>query len=221
MNAVIRILRLAIFFVLLPPCLAAGQSFVVHAPFDAATYKPLDGQERWVRWWKEDGGSAALHEQSLSTAVYLEIIDDPSAWRRTGGGFIRRFGSSYGGNLLENTAHEGLAAAGGTDPRYFACGCSGFFRRSGHALKMTFLTYTQGGHKTLDLPQLAGVYGSTMIEATWWPHHYSALVQGVQAGHIDLGLLGAEHLAQEFSPEFKRLLHLHRTLAAKSTTTGE
>ena len=81
-------------------------------------------------------------------------------------------------------------------------------RRSGHALKMTFLTYTRNGRETLDLPQLAGAYGSSMIEATWWPHHYTALAQGVQTGHIEVGFIGAEHLFQEFSPEFKRLLHL-------------
>jgi hypothetical protein len=74
---------------------------------------------------------------------------------------------------------------------------------------MTFLTYTHGGHKTLDLPQLAGVYGSTMIESMWWPRQYTAVVQGVQTGHIEVGLVGAEHIIQEFSPELRRLFHLH------------
>jgi hypothetical protein len=81
---------------------------------------------------------------------------------------------------------------------------------------MTFLTYTHGGHETLDIPQIAGVYGSSMIEAMWWPHHYTALVQGVQTGHLEMGLTGAVHLAQEFSPELKRWLHL-RTKPADGT----
>jgi hypothetical protein len=34
-------------------------------------------------------------------------------------------------------------------------------------------------------------------------------VQGVQSGHIEVGLLGAEHILQEFSPELKRFFHLH------------
>jgi hypothetical protein len=53
-----------------------------------------------------------------------------------------------------------------------------------------------------------------MIEAMWWPHHYTALVQGVQTGHIEVGLTGAVHLVQEFSPEFKRLLHLRTPASA-------
>jgi hypothetical protein len=211
---VTRIPSLALLVFLLSPCLAAAQSLTVNGPFDPATYKPLDSQARWQRWGFEDGAGPGIHLDALATATYFQVINDPKEWKG-GGGFIRRLGSSYGGNLIQNSAHESLAAIEGTDPRYFSCGCRGFFRRSGHALKMTFLTYTRGGRETLDLPQLVGVYGSSMAEETWWPHHYSALVQGVQSGHIDVGLIGAEHLAQEFSPEFKRLLHLHRDAAAK------
>ena len=208
-GQVTQIFRIAALVVLLTPCVAAAQSFTVNGPFDPARYRPLDGRERWQRWWSEDGGSAVLHVESVATGAYLQIIDDPTVWRRTAGGFIRRAGSSYGSNLIQNSMHETLAAAAGTDPRYFACGCSGFFHRSGHALKMTFLTYNRNGDKTLDIPHLSGAYGSSMIEAMWWPHHYTALAQGVQTGHLEVGFIAAEHVAQEFSPELKRLLHLH------------
>jgi hypothetical protein len=195
---------------------ASAQSYTVNGPFVPETYKPLDGPERWRRWWSEDGASASIHIQSIAAAAYTQVIDDPSAWGRTTGGFVRRAGSSYGSNLVENTVHESLAAAVGTDPRYFACACSGFFQRSGHALKMTFLTYTHSGHQTLDIPQLSGIYGSSMIEGMWWPHHYTALVQGVQTGHIEVGLAGAIHLVQEFSPELKHVLHLRTAPVAAS-----
>jgi hypothetical protein len=205
--------RIALIAVLISPCLAFGQSLAesltVRVPFDPATYQPLDGHERWQRWVSEDGRSPAIHVESLASAAYLQSIPDPSAWGRSPGGFVRRLGSSYGSNLIQNTVHESLAGALGTDPRYYACACSGFFHRSGHALKMTFLTYDRSGRQVLDIPQIAGAYGSSMIEAMWWPHHYTALVQGVQTGHIEVGFIGAEHLAQEFAPEFKRLFHLH------------
>lgn len=196
------------------PRLVPAQSFAVHGPFDPGTYKPLDGPQRWQRWVSEDGASGAIHVQSFASAAYLQAIGDPAAWSRTAGGFVRRAGSSYGSNLIQNSVHESLAAAEGADPRYFACACTGLFRRSGHALKMTFFTYSHSGHETLDLPQLSGVYGSSMIEAMWWPHHYTALVQGVLTGHIQVGLTGAIHLAQEFSPELKRFLHLRIGTAA-------
>jgi hypothetical protein len=77
-----------------------------------------------------------------------------------------------------------------------------------HALKMTLLTYNRNSRETLDVPQLSGAYGSSMIEDLWYPRHYSPLVQGVQSGHIEFGLLGAEDLALEFTPELKRFFHL-------------
>jgi hypothetical protein len=204
--------KIALLALLLSPCLAFGQSLAemltVNGPFEPGRYTPLDGSQRWHRWVSEDGRSAALHVESLGAAVYLQAIDAPPAWKRTTGGFLRRAGSSYASNAIENSMHETLAGIAGTDPRYFACGCTGLFPRTGHALKMTLFTYSTRGHQTLDIPQLAGAYGSSMIEAMWYPHHYSPLVQGVQSGHIEVGIIGAEHLVQEFSPELERFFHL-------------
>jgi hypothetical protein len=185
-----------------------AHALTVQPPFDPATYKPLNAHERWQRWISEDGRSPAIHVESLATAFYQQTFDVPAAWTRSGGGLARRLGSSYGSNLIQNSAHESMAGIAGTDPRYFPCACTGLFRRGGHVFKMSFLTYTNSGHLTLDLPQITSIYGSSMAEAAWWPEHYSPLVQGVQAGHIEAGFIGAEHLVQEFAPELKRFFHL-------------
>ena len=204
--------KIAILALVLVPSLAFSQSLsqllTVHGPFDPDAYKPLNGSQRWQRWVSEDGRSGAIHVESLATAAYLQTFNVPADWNRSWGGFARRTGSSYGSNLIQNTVHESMASAEGTDPRYFACGCTGLFRRGGHVIKMSFLTYNRSGHETLDIPQITGIYGSSMIEAMWYPHHYTALVQGVQSGHIEAGFIGAEHLVQEFSPELKRFFHL-------------
>ena len=92
----------------------------------------------------------------------------------------------------------------GLDPRYFRCRCSGGWRRSWNAVQMTFLAYDSHGHKRIDFPQLAGAYGSGMIVTTWYPNHYSPLVQGVQMGHQEVGLAAGVNLLREFSPELKR-----------------
>ncbi len=207
----------ALLALILAPCLLASQSLsdslrkslTVQAPFDPSVYKPMTGAERWQRWVNEDGRSASLHVESLGTAAYNQVFDVPSVWTRSGGGLARRLGSAYGANLIQNSVHEGFAAAEGTDTRYFPCACKGLFHRGGHVFKMSFLTYTHGGHLTLDLPQIISIYGSSMVEATWYPSHYTALVQGVQSGHIEAGFIGTEHLIQEFSPELKRFFHLH------------
>ena len=210
--------RFVLLLVLLVPCLCLAQTdfkqslaraLTVQPPFDFHTYQPLTGHERWERWVNEDGRSASIHVESIGTALYNQTFDVPEAWGRTGGGLARRLGSGYGSNLIQNTMHESMADLAGTDPRYFPCACTGLFRRGGHVFKMSFLTYTHGGHLTLDMPQIGSIYGSSMIQAMWYPSHYTALVQGVQAGHIEAGFIGTEHLIQEFAPELKRFFHLH------------
>jgi hypothetical protein len=216
---VTSLFRSAFLALLYAPTLAFGQSLAqqltVHGPFDPRTYVPLSGPQRWQRWVSEDGRSGALHVDSLATAAYLQVLNSPGEWKGTTNGYLRRAGSSYASNVIQNSVHESMAGIAGTDPRYLACDCTGIFRRSGHALKMTLLTYNRNGHLTLDVPQLSGAYGSSMIQMMWYPQHYSPLVQGVQGGHIEVGILGAEHILQEFSPDLKRFFHLRFLIPAQ------
>ena len=209
-------IRIALLALLLAPSLGYGQalaqliakSLTVHGPFDPVTYKPLSGQERWHDWVREDGASPSIYVDSLGIAAYKQMINSPSEWGRTPRGYLRRTGSSLASSVIQNSIEESMAAAAGTDTRYFPCACSGVFPRTGHALKMTLLTYNHSGHLTLDIPQLSGAYGSSMIKFVWYPNSYDPLVQGVQGGHIEMGLIGAEHVVQEFAPELERLFHL-------------
>ncbi len=69
---------------------------------------------------------------------------------------------------------------------------------------MTFTTYRQDGRLTLDVPQIAGAYGSGMISTYWYPHRlYSPLVQGVQFGHEQMGEVLVGNLVQEFGPDLQ------------------
>jgi hypothetical protein len=198
----------------LPGCLLA-QSLTLHtpvnAPFSFATYKPLDGRERLQRWWKEDGGSPTLHVNAWMIASITQASNNPPQWGRTTAGMARRVGSDYAQFFLGGSIHEGLAAAAGTDPRYFSCACQGLFPRAGHAVEMTFLTYNRRGHIVVDLPQMGGIYGGSMIGKLWYPPHYSPLVQGVQFGDIRLGIVTVVHEVQEFSPELKAFFHVRKT----------
>jgi hypothetical protein len=209
--------RFALLLLLFVPALAAAQSIpgleaaksmTVNRAFDPGHYVPMTPHERLMRWWKEDGGSPTIHVEAFLFASSLQVENNPSEWGRNIGGYGRRVGDVYGRTAIENTVHEGMGAIARTDTRYFACSCRGFFPRLGHALDMTIFTYTHSGHKILDVSQLSGAYGGAMISTMWWPPHYSPLVQGVQDGHTQVGLIGAVHVIQEFSPELKRAFHI-------------
>jgi hypothetical protein len=200
--------RLLLAVLWLLPCVAGAQLIAVNPAFQPGKYVPLDGHERLLGWWSEDGGSLTIHEEAFSIAAAGFTINSPPQWHRNIGSFAQHLGNGYGRAAIQNTTHDGLAAAFGTDPRYFACGCKGFFPRFGHAIEMSFLTYNRNGHKTLDLAQLSGAYGSSMIGTLWFPPHYSPLVQGVQGGHIDIGVVAGIHVVEEFTPELRHLFHL-------------
>jgi hypothetical protein len=183
------------------------ESRTVNEPFDASSYRPLDGHERVQRWLHEDGVSPSMHMNVLFFATISEAAGTPPEWGRGVEGYGRRIAGEYGQFAIGTSIHESMAAMLGTDPRYFPCGCRGLFRRSAHAVKMTFLTYDRSGHIVPDLPQLAGAYGGPMIAKFWFPTHYSPLVQGVQYGHLEVGLITTIHMVQEFSPELRAFFH--------------
>jgi hypothetical protein len=216
-GVVTKLLRSALLLLFLAPSLCFAQdtikqlisdSISADEPFNINIYKPLTGHERWQQWVREDGAGPLLYLDAVGIATFKQTINSPTEWGRTTNGYLRRTGSSLASDVIQNSITDSLAAVAGTDTRYFACACSGFFPRSGHAIKMTLFTYTSHGHLMLDVPQLAGAYGSSMIKAEWYPASHDPLVQGVQDGHISMGLNAGINILLEFSPEFKRLLHL-------------
>jgi hypothetical protein len=172
--------------------------------------EPLTIQDRLALFWTDTYASPGAFAGLFAGAMVDQIRNVPAKWNGDGNAYTRRFASEYGQLAARNVIHEGLAAATGFDPRYPACKCEGVFHRSGHALEMTFTNYRKDGRLTLDVPQIAGAYGSGMVSTYWYPHRlYSPLVQGVQFGHEQMGEVFVGNLIQEFGPGIKQALHLH------------
>jgi hypothetical protein len=173
-----------------------------------ASPAPLTGRDRLTLFWNTTYASPGAFLALSAGAMVDQVRHTPVKWDEDGSGYTRRFAS--GQLAARNMIHDGLAGVTGLDPRYTPCQCAGTLRRSGHALKMTFTTYRQDGRLTLDVPQLAGAYGSGMISTYWYPHHlYSPLVQGVQFGHEQMGEILVGNLVEEFGTDMKRALHIH------------
>jgi hypothetical protein len=172
--------------------------------------RPLTAQDRLTLFLNDTYASPGAFMALSAGAMVDQIRHTPAKWDEDGNGYTRRFASAYGQFAARNIIHDGLAGVTGLDPRYTPCKCSGTLKRSGHAFKMTFTTYRQDGRLTLDVPQLAGAYGSGMLSTYWYPHRlYNPLVQGVQFGHEQVGEIAVGNLVEEFGPEMKRALHLH------------
>jgi hypothetical protein len=170
----------------------------------------LTKMDRLTLFWNDTYASPGAFVGLSAGAFVDQVRHTPAKWDGDGSGYTRRFASEYGQLATRNVIHEGLAGVAGLDPRYSVCNCAGTMHRSAHALKMTFTTYRKDGTLVLDVPQIAGAYGSGIVSTYWYPHHlYSPLVQGVQFGHEQMGEVLIGNLIQEFGPDLKRSLHLH------------
>jgi hypothetical protein len=178
--------------------------------------KPLTGKDRLTLFWNESYASPGAFVGVSAGALVDQLRHTPAKWDGDGSAYTRRFASEYGQLATRNVIHDGLAGITGLDPRYVACKCQGTLKRSGHALKMTFITYRKDGQLALDVPQLASAYGSGMISTYWYPHNqFSPLVQGVQFGHEQMGEILIGNMVHEFGPDMERHLHLHALTARR------
>lgn len=131
----------------------------------------------------------------------------PSQWGGGWGGYSKRFGSREGQFIAANS----LAALGNAklhyEPRYDQCRCSGFGRRTRHAILRNFLTYDESETKLR--PQLAlygGAFGGGLISTAWKPHPRNAFAEGGRAmlGQAVYGV--ALNFFIEFAGEINRKL---------------
>jgi hypothetical protein len=174
------------------------------------TPKPLTRQDRLTLFWNDTYASPGAFVGLSAGALVDQVRNVPVKWNGDGSSYTRRFASEYGQLAARNVIHEGLAGLTGLDPRYPVCKCEGVLDRSAHALQMTFTNYRKDGRLILDMPQIAGAYGSGMISTYWYPHHlYSPLVQGVQFGHEQMGEVFVGNLIHEFGPSIEHAFHLH------------
>jgi len=171
----------------------------------AVPYQALTGSERWALYRDQTWLSPDFYMGAVVAAGFSQSVPDPPEWGKGVSGYGRRAASWMGVFGIEETVHHGGAALLGYDPRYARCGCKGFFRRSGHAIKWSLVTKDRAGRTRLDFPALAGAYGGGMLSTYWYPSRFQPLTDGVRTGTQEMGFVIVFHLIDEFTPEMKRL----------------
>ncbi len=200
----------------LPLTPAISEGLRSEPPKPDPTPAPLTGKDRLILFRNESYASPGMFVGVGAGALVDQVRHTPRKWDGDGSGYTRRFGSEYGQLATRNAIHDGLAGLTALDPRYVACKCQGTLRRGAHALKMGFTTFTKDDRLTLDVPQIAGAYGSGIISTYWYPHQqFRPLVQGVQFGHEQMGEILLGNLVSEFGPDIERRFHLHSLTARR------
>ena len=173
-----------------------------------AAYQPLTRSERARLFWNDTLLRPPIYLEALAAASVSQLNNAPPEWRQGAEGYARRSASTLGTFGVQAAIHQGGAAALGYDPRYLPCGCRGFVQRSAHAVKWSLLTKNSAGATRLDVPVIAGAYGSGMLSTLWYPDRYDPLKDGLRAGSQQLAFGAGANWLREFAPELKRALHL-------------
>ncbi len=170
-----------------------------------STWQPLNADERWINFRDTTIADPDFYTAALVSAGYSQLTKAPPEWGEGASGFGRRTASRLAVLGIQETIHQGGAAILGYSPRYLSCGCKGFFPRTGHAIKWTFLTKNSSGQTRFDFPVIAANYGAGMLSTYWYPARYQPLSDGVRAGNQQMALSIGLSFLREFEPDLKRI----------------
>jgi hypothetical protein len=134
----------------------------------------------------------------------LQALDVPREWGQGAGPYAKRFGSTVAWSAVHSTLAFGLDTTLRQDPRYFRSGDTGFWRRSGHALRGTILTRTDSGGETFSTWRFGSAYGAAFLSNQWYPDRLNTVRLGLIQGSVEMGFDLIGNLGKEFWPDIKR-----------------
>jgi hypothetical protein len=159
-------------------------------------------------------GKLHYHAQStygpasiLGLAAYAAVLqeaDAPLEWKQGGAAYGKRVASMVAWSGIHGALAFGLDSTLHQDPRYFRSTSTGFWRRSGHALRGTILTRTDSGGETLSTWRLGADYGSAVLSNMWYPDRLNTARLGFIQGSATLGFDLIGNMGKEFWPDIKR-----------------
>jgi hypothetical protein len=143
----------------------------------------------------------------VGLAAYAAILQEaraPLEWKQGGAAYGKRVASMVAWSGIHSALAFGLDSTLHQDPRYFRSSGTGFWRRSGHALRGTILTRTDSGGETLSTWRLGSAYGSAVLSNLWYPDRLNTARLGFIQGSATLGFDLIGNLGKEFWPDIKR-----------------
>lgn len=163
----------------------------------SATYTRPTKEERFKRYASDAFGVPALIGSTFGATIN-QIGNDPPEWRRTAGGFGKRFASAYATNAIRNTVSYGLSETFKLDNRFEKSGSKNFGKRLHHVAVGSYTTRTKTGKRIPDFPHFAGTYAAAIIANEAWLPNRFGYQDGLRDGTISLGIRFGVNLLREF-----------------------
>lgn len=176
-----------------------------------AKWHPLTVSERWHLVARQNFMSPVSLTRPALATLGSSVSRDTSLWPRTLGGTAKLYASYWVAAGTQDAVEAAGASLTGQDIRYIACRCTGFWRRSGHALSQTMFTYDKNGKLSFSFPRVAGYFAaSALVTYTIYPEAARTRSRFLETGtsQIYFGAVGA--MFQEFGPDIGRLFKKKR-----------
>lgn len=130
-------------------------------------------EQRVKRYFSDAFGVPAVIGSAFGAGIG-QIGNNPPEWKRTIGGYGKRFASSYGTNALRNTISFGINEAFGLDNRFEKSGQRGIGKRIKHVFFSSYTTRRKNGDRLPDFPYVIGTYSANVIaNEAWMPNRFS------------------------------------------------
>jgi hypothetical protein len=107
--------------------------------------RALTNDERIKLYVRQSFTTPGMYIKTALFSIGDQINDSPPAWGGGFEGYGRRFASRQGQFVVQNSFSALGNAILAYEPRYDRCRCSGFWRRTRHALLRDFFTYNRKG----------------------------------------------------------------------------
>lgn len=160
-------------------------------------YTRPTAEKRFKRYVNDTVGPFAWVGVGASAAVST-IANEPEEWGKSARGFGKRVASSFGRNVIRNTAIYGMDEAFKLDSHFYRSNKKDFGSRFGNAVASTFTARTKSGKRTIGAPRIFGTYAANVIAAeAWYPPRYN-WKDGMKSGTISLGVNSVFNIFREF-----------------------
>lgn len=168
-------------------------------------FKPLTAKQKLTIAAKDSFDGAVYPTALIMSVIYQAENANPS-FGQGFKGYAKRAGTAFGDQMIGNMMAEGvMPALLREDPRYFRIDHGKFGHRLLYAVSRTFVTTTDGNHKTFNFAEWGGNSVAVAIsnfyyqDGRTWEDNVERLV--VQCGTDTLS-----NVLKEFWPDVKRKL---------------
>jgi hypothetical protein len=130
--------------------------------------------------------------------------NSPKAWGQGWDAYGKRYAASFADQASWKFMTEAaLPSLLKEDPRYYRMGQGGAGKRMGYAITRIFVTRTDSGRKTFNIPEIAGAGIATGISNAYYPRGQRSFSENMSRWGFLIGEDAALNVLKEFWPDIR------------------